>query len=109
MATAAQRSLRVRTRAGGEPAENADKQPEIDSNGAMSEDDDDERSKGKKKTGAVAAPSSSTSTSTTPSSSSTFSTWRRGRALVWLAYLASWAVYAYVRATRSLDLGAYSW
>lgn len=100
MATA-QRSLRVRTRAGGEPA--AADQPQIDdvNNGGVSEDD--ERLKGKKATaGAVDAPS------WMPSSSSS-STWRKGRALVWVAYLVSWAVYAYIRATRSLDLGDYRW
>ena len=55
------------------------------------------------KAGAVASTPTPTTTPTTPS------TWRPGRTLVWLAYLASWAVYAYVRATKSLDLGAYSW
>ena len=100
MATAQQRSLRVRTRAGGEPAA-ADQHPEIDNNNGAATESDDERSKGKK-TGAVAS-STTTTTTATPS------TWRPGRTLVWLAYLVSWAVYAYVRATRSLDLGAYSW
>ena len=100
MATAQQRSLRVRTRAGGEPAAAG---PDIDTNTGAAAESDDERSKGKKaaaKAGAVAARSSSP----TPSS-----TWRPGRTLVWLAYLVSWALYAYVRATMSLDLGAYSW
>lgn len=106
MATA-QRSLRVRTRAGGEPSA-ADQLDISDvNNGGVSEDD--ERSKGKKTTakaaGAVAASSSMPSSATSKSSS----TWRRGRALVWVAYLVSWAFYAYIRATRSLDLGAYSW
>ena len=98
MATAQQRSLRVRTRAGGEPTA-AEQQPGIDNNNGAEAESDDELSKGKKaeaKAG-VASPS-------TPSS-----TWRPGRTLVWLAYLVSWAIYAYVRATRSLDLGAYSW
>lgn len=102
MATAQQRSLRVRTRAGGEPAA-AEQHPETDNNNGDATESDDERSKGKKtKAGAVASSSSSTTTPTP-------STWRPGRTLVWLAYLVSWAVYAYVRATRSLDLGAYSW
>jgi hypothetical protein len=100
---AQQRSLRVRTRAGGEPATGEKQHHVIDD---VSEDDD-ERSKGNKKTtAAVGARPRPASASTSPSSSST---WRPGRTLVWLAYLASWAAYAYVRATMSLDLGAYSW
>ena len=90
MATAQQRSLRVRTRAGGDQQQ---QEPDIgdDNDGAES---DDEKKTAAAKAGAVASSSS---------------TWRPGRTLVWFAYLVSWAVYAYVRATMSLDLGAYSW
>ena len=97
MATAQQRSLRVRTRAGGEPTADQQQQPEIDTNNGAAAESDDKKT-ASAKAGAVAS-------TKTPSTS----TWRPGRTLVWLAYLVSWALYAYVRATRSLDLGAYSW
>lgn len=99
-----QRSLRVRTRAGGEPVVGqqaaAGVASEIDHHDLSEDDDKRPVSKARGRAGNKA---SATTTSTS------FSTWRPGRAAVWVAYLVSWGVYAYVRATRSLDIGAYSW